>query len=234
MIQDHASPARAVVHLDLGAEVRAADGRPVGFLSAVVVDPRGWIVTHVLVRHGAIVTVDRVVARADLHRVRDHRIELALTAEQLEEMPELQERAYVPLTGVDVGSEEHPALSAPGLWTRTPAIALQPLVSDHTTDEANVVEAWRNVPEGSLVLRDGLAVRVRSGRAVARLSEVAMDPASGAVAAILVSRAGHLKAVPAGWIERADEETGIVLAVDRRAVDELPSDHAQPNDAPAQ
>ena len=221
------APDRTPVHLALGAEVRTAEGRLAGLLSGVVVDPSGWVVTHILVHRGVVVAVDRVVARADIQRVQDHRVELGLTAKDLDEMPELEERAYVPLTGVDVGSEAHPALSPPGLWTRTPAVALPPLVSDHTTDEANVVEAWRNIPEGSVVLREGLEVRVHSGAAVGKLREVAIDPATGALSAILISRAGHLKAVPAAWIERGDEKTGIVLAVDRPAVDELPDDHAE-------
>jgi len=213
------------MHLDLGAEVRTADGYVVGLLSGLVVNPQSWAVTHVVVRYGLIVTVDRVVAREDIRGVEDHRLQLALTARELGEMPELEERAYVPLTGVDIGSEEHPTISAPGLWTHTPAIALPPLVSDHTTDEGNVVELWRSVPEGSQVWREGLVVRARNGREVGRLKEVAVDPANGKLAAILISRAGHVKAVPAAWVERSDEKTGIVLAVDRRAVEELPDGH---------
>lgn len=213
------------VHLDFSAEVRTADGYLVGLLSGVVVDPHAWAVTHVVVRYGLIVAVDRVVPRADISAVEDHRLQLALTTEELGEMPELELRGYVPLSGVDIGSDARPASSAPGLWTHTPAIALQPLVSDHTTDQANVEEVWRSVPEDSLVLREGLVVRARSGREVGRLKEVAIDAASGALSAILISRAGHVRAVPAAWIEGGDEKTGIALAVDRRAVDELPDEH---------
>lgn len=194
-----------------------------GLVSGLVADPHGWVVTHILVRYGLIVPVDRVVGLADIRKVERSRVELALTAEQLDEMPDLRERAYVPLAGVDVGSEEHPAPSPPGLWTGTPPITLPPLVSDHTTDQANVVEVWRSVPEDSVVLRPALPVRLRSGEAVGRLRGVRMDPASGQLAAILIRRAGRIKAIPAAWIERGDEKTGLVLAVDRRAVDELPA-----------
>lgn len=212
------------MHLDFSAEVRTADGHMVGLLSGVVVNPSAWAVTHVVVRYGLIVAVDRAVPRAGIRAVEDHHVQLALTAHELGEMPELEVRGYVPLAGVDIGSDARPTPSAPGLWTHTPAIVLQPLVGDHTTDEANVEEMWRSVPEGSLVLREGLVVRAHDGKAVGRLKEVAMDPASGAVTAILISRAGHVRAAPAAWIERGDEKTGIVLAVDRRTVDELPDE----------
>ncbi len=213
------------VDLDLSAQVWTADGHMIGLLSGVVIGPDRLAVTHLVVRYGLIVAVDRVVPIADLEEVDDHRLRLNLTTRELGELPELEVHSYISLGGVDTGSDARPALSAPGLWTRTPAIALPPLVSDHTSDQANVEEVWRNVPEGSLVLREGLAVRVAKGRRVGSLKEVAFEPGTGALARVVISRHGHVKAVPPAWIVRSDEETGIVLAVDRRAVDELPDYH---------
>ncbi len=210
------------VDLDFGAQVTTAEGPVIGLLSGVVVRPGGWTVTHLVVRYGLIVAVERVVPLAAVGAVHDHRVELGLTVHELGEMPELEEHAYVPLTGIDTGSEERPALSVPGLWTRTPAIALQYLVADNTTDQANVVEEWRSVPEGSLVLREGLAVRAQDGKRMGSLKELMLDLATGGLTALAITRGAHIKAVPAAWIERGDEKTGIVLAVDRRAVAELP------------
>jgi len=205
--------------------VWTADGYMIGLVSGVVLDPDRRAVSHLVVRYGLAVTVDRVVPVAAVAQVRGHRVQLDLTAPELGDMPELEERAYIPLTGIETGTAEHPAESAPGLWTRTPAIALQYLVSDHTTDQANVVEVWRSVPEGSLVLREGTAVRARDGRRVGSLKEVVMHLPTGALVDVVVTRGAHVKAIPAVWIEEGDEKTGIVLAVDRRAVAELPDYH---------
>lgn len=211
--------------LDLEAEVRTADGRMNGLVSGVVIDPERRVVTHVVVaRYGVVVAVERVVPITDVAGVEDHRLRLNLSVSELDGMPQLEERAYVSLEGIGTGSEERPAVSARGIWQRTPALALPPLISEHTSDQANVEEVWRNVPAGSLVLRDGMAVREQSGRRVGRLREVALDPDTGKLMGIVISRGGRLRVVPAGWIERSDEETGIVLAVDRHAVADLPSD----------
>ncbi|MDI7275040.1 MAG: PRC-barrel domain-containing protein [Anaerolineae bacterium] len=214
------------VDLDIGAEVWASDGELVGTIEGVVLDPYLDEATDVVVSRGALVPQRRVVPVHYVGQVRDHRVELTITASEVERQPELDERDFIPL---DRPGPEAVGPSVPAhTWTRYPRVALPPIVTWGSARRPHLEQAWRNLPATTAVLREGLPVRARDGEEVGRVDELLADPKTGLVTHIVVRRgrthAGD-KAIPIAWVERSDEDSGVTLAVDRRAVDELADYH---------
>lgn len=212
----------------IGTAVWTSDGQEIGRVAAVVVDPVTEMATDIVVRYGLAVEVDKVIPINYIREVVDHQVKLAIPAEEVGEMPDLEERAYIPLPDTEEDLARGHVPSEPDIWSNRPAVALPPLVSSDTSIEANVVEEWRNVPDGNLVLREGLPVRSNDGKGVGNIAELVTDPATRAVTHIVVRR-GRLRprevAIPVEWIERSNEDSGITLAVDGKAVKELPDYH---------
>ncbi|MCL6429761.1 MAG: PRC-barrel domain-containing protein [Anaerolineae bacterium] len=214
------------VDIDIGAEVWSSDGEQVGTVGGVVLDPYEDEATDIVVVRGAVAPERKVVPIRYVREVRDHRVTLTLSGADMERQPDLDERVFMPL---DVPSPEAAGEPVPlHTWTPYPEVALPPLVTWGAARRPHVEIAWRNLPDVAEVLREGLPVRARDGQMVGRVDEVVADPATGVATHLVIrrgpERAGD-KAVPIEWVERSDEESGVTLAVDRRAVDDLPDYH---------
>lgn len=212
------------IAIDIGAAVRDIDGQPSGQVSAVVVDPGREEVTHIVVRRGLVFPAEVVVPIELVAGVTGHQVRLSILDREVADMPSLEASASEPLEVTDQDASGLGPPARPNLWVGNPGITLPPLLTTATNVQPYVVERWRNVPEQSLVLRDGLPVRTRDGQVVGAVDELVTDPDSHAVTDIVVRAVGlrHSKAIPVGWIERSDEESGIVLAVEREEVKGLP------------
>lgn len=211
------------VDFDMGAPVRAADGRLVGRVAGVVVDPARDAATDLVVRLAQLYCSEKVVALDQVEAVEDHAVTLRLSLEQVEDLPELDERAYIALAA---GPRQ--AAAERYLWINPPPAQLPPLETPEVAEVPFVVEEWRTLPERHQVLRKGLAVRARDGQPVGAVEELVTDGTTGELTHVVV-RVGrlvrHSKAVPARWIVRYDESAGITLAVHRAVVERLPDYH---------
>ncbi len=205
------------VDIDIGAQVMGADGHEAGKVSGVVINPGTDEAAAIVVRGGGVAPLDKVVPMAAVARVEDHRVILAVPARDVGDMPDLEERDYIPL--------EYGPSSQPETWGERRLVAPN-LVTWGAAREPYVEAVWRNVPDYDKVLREGLPVRTRHGMELGRVDELVTDPASGLVTYVVV-RVGeaHDKAIPVAWIARYDEDSGLTLAVDAVAVDALPDYH---------
>lgn len=212
--------------IGIGADVWAVDGQRFGKVAAVVLDPDREHVTHLVVRRGFLFLADVVVPIADVAEIRDHQVRLAISAKEAADLPSFEAEASEPLEVSDQDASGLGPPAGPNIWAGNPPVTLPPLLSTATNVQPYVIERWRNLPEGSLVLKKGLPVRARDGQQVGVVDELVADPATHAVTHI-VARLGRPrapgKAIPVEWIERSDEDTGITLVVDRSAIEELPA-----------
>ena len=204
--------------IDLGAEVLAVDGTPVGTVKGVVVAPLFDEITHLVVQWGALFPVDKVIPADEVREVGGRWVRLAIGAGEIGEFPGLEEHAYISLQGAGrhVPAEHD-------IWLHPPPVLLPDLVNPATVWEPFVVVEWRNLPEASVVLREGLPVQARDGERLGVLDKVLADLRTGAVTHIVVRVRGlpWEQAIPVEWVEGGDEDHGIILAVSRDAVEGL-------------
>src|SRR5437764_14992512 len=82
----------------------------------------------------------------------------------------------------------------------------------------------KNIPEGTVAVREGARVLSRDGKHVGDVAEVFTDPASNRVTHLLISH-GVLskdhKLIPISWI-KLEAEDEVTLSVDTAIVENLP------------
>ena len=208
------------VDIDIGARVSSSDGQDVGTVSGVIMDPDRKAVIGLVVRQGDLFNVDRVVPIEMVAGIQDHRVTLTISGAEVDDQPLLNERAYVPLAP--------DGEATPHVWTPYPAVAISPTLNPAWNAPPVVEEEWREVPAEDLVLREGLPVWAADRELVGRVDELVEDAQTHRVEAIVVRGVRgtrHDKAIPVQWIVRSDEDTGITLAVDAGAVEQLPDYH---------
>jgi uncharacterized protein YrrD len=196
-----------------GVPVYAPDGRQVGRVDYVVVDPASRRVTHIVVRHGHLLPEDKVIGLEQLSTATDERIVLGSEPEKL---PPFEESHYVPLdewTRQQWGIDRVPLLW--GGWRAAGGTFLD--MMERTE---------RNIPEGEVPVAEGARVEDSNGEHIGRVHELVTDPESGRITHLVIE-AGHLwgkhtKAIPINWVSGFGEGH-VTLAVGLQTLDGVPA-----------
>jgi hypothetical protein len=194
----------------LNAKVRCADGDG-GRTTRIVLDPATRRVTHVVVRGPGLLGDERLVPVEEILASTPRSVTLRLTRRELAAMQRFVTSEFVTLP--DAPLELVPSPGGPFLW---------PDAGRRDEVVAVPVEA---LPPGELAVRRGDRVEASDGP-VGRVDELLVDPASGALTA-LVLREGHLwgakeVTIPAAQVARI-EAGAVHLRLDKRAVAALPA-----------
>ena len=201
-----------------GAGVFTADGRHLGNVDMVVVDPRGRRVTHVVIRQGRFLPEDKVIGVEQLSTGTEDRIVLNSEPEKL---PPFEEMHYIPL---DEESRKAMELtySTPLLWGGWLGGDV-PLPMSMTAERIERIE--RNIPQDAVAVSEGTEVQDLHDEHAGRVDEVITDPTSGDITHLVI-QAGHLwgkqrKAIPINWVATFGEEQ-VKLAVGLKTLERLP------------
>lgn len=208
-----------------GTHVYTAGGDDVGTIDRVVVDPRTKEVSHVVVRKGLLFTEDKVVPIDLIARATDERVTLREDAGNLDELPPFKETQYVSLDEEERGEFAPVGYAAPIYWYPTygalgwyggAAYPMYPAVAYPTHTE-------KNIPEGTVGLKEGARVVSASGDTVGNVERVYTQ--DDRVTHILISQGlifKERKLVPMGWIVDVKEDE-ITLGVRTSVLERLPA-----------
>lgn len=197
-------PMRFLAELHAGATAIATDGE-IGRVIALVIDPSAAKVTHLVIRNASVPSSGRLIP---LEHV------AAATAEQVE----------LDLSRAQILAAEH--FIIPGRLPTTPrpgafaAYLLGPA-------GGRTFAVHEQLPsEDEVALRAEPPVRTADGHHIGTVTEVLIDPGTGAITHVLV-REGHLFAhrdviIPVSEIASIDKD-GIRVNVQRSALDALPA-----------
>lgn len=205
--------------------VNDAQGKKVGELDRVVIDPRGGEVTHIVIQRGFIFNDDKVVPVELIERTDDEQVRLNVDAEQLKQMPNYIDVNFVPLdqpertqhgvAGQDAVQPVYwypPAGVSPTMWG---AGFMGAIPTTGVVPYPYKLNEKENIPQGSVALKEGAKVIGRDGQPVGEVEKVLMEDEQNAVTHLLVGK-GPLhherRLVPANWINRIKED-GVELSV---------------------
>lgn len=191
------------MRLKENARVVTADGKEVGHIDRVVIDPRTKEVTHIVVRKGLLFTEDKVLPMSLISNVVDDQVLLRGDAGDLESLPDYQEISYTPLNEYErtqMPAEGYippvywyPPYPALGWGTNPAAYVGSPYVA-HTVE---------NIPEGTVALEEGAKVLSADGQHVGNVEQVLTDPQADRATHIVISQGILLKnrkLIPTTWI----------------------------------
>src|SRR5579871_4594531 len=131
------------MHIELGTRVRTSDGKDAGMVDRLIVDPDKNDIKAVVLRKGVVIPHDVEVALDDLAAEPDGAVRIAYTADQIKNMPDFDDSAYMatpppgytwpagyPLAGlywpawgapIGAGTTLAPPLGVPGAEMLTPS-----------------------------------------------------------------------------------------------------------------
>jgi uncharacterized protein YrrD len=207
-----------------GANVFTSDGQEVGDVDRVVLDPVTKDITHLVVRKGFLFTEDKVVPVELVDSATEERVVLK-GVEDLEALPNFEETYYVRVTGTDKEVSRTPGYVRPYYWY-PPAHINWWSATRYSVypPPPYVLEVRRNIPEGTVPLKEGAHVIASDDGHVGDIERVFADPTEDRATHLLISKGLFLKerkVVPTSWIARVSEEE-VHLAVGSNLLEDLP------------
>lgn len=207
------------------AGVYTVDGKDVGHIDRVVLDPKKKEVTHIVVRKGFLFTEDKVIPVDLIGAATEEGVTLREAVGDLQALPLFEETHYVRVTngsparaGDDAGVNYVP----PFYWY-PPLGGVPPMAVADPPTPGYVAETEQNIPEGSVALKEGAKVIAADGQYVGNVEQVITDPRAGRVMNLVIGQGLFVKErrqVPITWVSEVREDE-VHLAVGSHTVDQL-------------
>ncbi|MGE5221019.1 MAG: PRC-barrel domain-containing protein [Omnitrophica WOR_2 bacterium] len=208
------------------AEVVTADGKQVGHIDRVVIDPRNNQVTGVVVRKGILFTSDKVVPIDLIGSSEEDRVSLLPDTGELDDLPEYMETHYVPAYDQKSQAPVPPEIPyAPSMYPNPP-LSGGGLIPGYGTGMPTVLyreEVEPNIPPGTVALKEGARVISADGQHVGDVARVITAENTDRVTHFLVSHGllqKERKLIPVQWVQTVTDKE-VTLAVGTRLLDTI-------------
>lgn len=189
------------------AAVYSADGRVVGRVDRVVMDPRTKEITHLVIRQGLLFTEDKMLSIKLVAGTSENRVELRADVDSLNNLQNFEETYYVAGDGelrADYPTDfAHPVYAYPPVAGTV--IGGLPIVPDPTASlHADIAHTELNIPEDTVALKQGARVMSADDEHVGNVERIFTASDSGQATHFLIAQGLLFKAhklIPATWIE---------------------------------
>lgn len=216
-----------------GTKVTTYDGKDVGSVDRVVLNPNTKEVTHIVVRKGFLFSEDKIVPMSLIASATDQSVTLRQDAGKLDELPPFEETHYIGLGEEETRTAAYPAgLAAPFYWyAPTGGWMGYPDYGDqYAYPPPYPSETIQNIPSNTVALREGASVISADGEHVGSVKRIFTHPGSDRATHFLLSEGlffKEQKLVPFGWISKIEEDE-VHLNVGAHLLKEVPEFHEAP------
>ena len=208
------------------ASVFTSSGKKVGEIHRVVIDPRHYKVTDIVVREGFIFPKSKVIPVEFVASTSEDRVSLEKDEDELKGLPDFEENFFIPANPDDLEPDElNPSMAAPVYWY---PISGTPHGDLYTPSDLPITSTAReeveNIPQGTVPLKEGAEVFSSDGKHVGNVEQVITDSESHRLTQILISKGVFLKErklVPRQWVDHIHEGQ-VFLAVKASLLSNLP------------
>jgi uncharacterized protein YrrD len=199
-----------------GASVVTLDGKEVGHIDRVVIEPKTKEITHLVIRRGRLQKEDKVVPISTITLGRDGQLTLHLQSADLEFLPTFEEEQYILVEDDQSGS--------------TPsAVYLSPPYPGGVAGFARygpkyVTETHFNIPDNTVALKEGARVIASDNNEVGHVAQVLTSTPADQVTHFLIVKGLLIKEhrlIPVGWVEGLTDDE-VRLMVDSSTVERVP------------
>lgn len=222
------------MHIELGRPVMSRDGKRIGTVDQLVLDPATRAVQAIIMHRGWLLSEDRIVDRALIDAVApDGTVWLSVEAEQTKELPLFVEAEFVRLTDSEVaglpyitpgtgGTGPIPIFWAvPSSGPAVPDLAAAPYDPSGGTLPSSVsptappIEVESSLPQDVVRIDRGTAVIAADGQRLGKVEHVHLNQ-DGEIVSLAVDPGlfgGEQLHIPAEWIAEVTEDS-VRLTVD--------------------
>jgi sporulation protein YlmC with PRC-barrel domain len=210
------------MQLKQNTSVLTADGRGIGHLGRVVVDPQSRTITHIVVHQGVLFVEDKVVPIDYVAQATEDQITLRHEAGDLRTLPLFEEQHEVL---VDEGLPQ-PAVSPPG----DPALSgMAAGFADPAPPGPRVrPQIEQNIPDGTVALKEGAKVFTADGKHEGSVESLAAEPQTRRITHLRIAKGlltRERRTIPVAWVILLGEDE-IHLSVDQQTLEAV---SVQPN-----
>lgn len=202
------------------ATVCTPAGEEIGHITHVVLHPETKVVTHIVVRKKALFTRDeRVLPIEEVAQAEEDQITLRHSAVELENWPRFEEKHAVAPDDEVIPSGPHQPLIVPGL----PGAPLP--VNSPPANELYVEKIEKNIPEGTVAIKEGAKVLTSEGEYVGKVERLVANAPTDQATHLIISKGlltEEKKLIPINWVQQMGEDE-IHLSVKKVTVEELGS-----------
>ena len=197
------------------ATILSAEGKAVGSIERVVVNPETHVLTDIVVRTGDEPREEKVVSVELVDETADGHIVLREEAGVLQGCPPFEERRRASAeseAGAD--ADESPLVGYPILSSPMSSLA-----------EESSAPLERNIPDGTVAMKEGAKVVSAEGKSVGHVELILVDPTVDQITHLLIASGFLLKQaklIPIAWVMSLDEDK-IHLRVKKESVESLDS-----------
>lgn len=212
-----------------GTKVFTSDGKDVGHIDKLVMNPQTKELTHIVVRKGFLLTEDKILPLNLIASANDEEVLLREAAGNLDDLPPFEEIHYLDLDKVERGETDYagtevlywlPPLSGlgyPSFYPYPPPYA----TSTPTTKQ--------NIPENSIVLEEGTEVYSGNSELLGHVERLLTDSSSGRTTHFVLA-AGLMptgkRLVPMNWVKHMSEGK-LYMSVGKSMIERLPEYHPE-------
>ncbi|MBI1276665.1 MAG: DUF2171 domain-containing protein [Anaerolineaceae bacterium] len=216
-----------------GTKVTSYDGKDVGSVDRVVLNPNTKEVTHIVVRKGFLFTEDKIVPINVIATANDQTVTLRQDAGKLDDLPPFEETHYIGLGEEEAESAAYPAgLAEPYYWYAPTAgwMGYPDYGDRYAYPPPYPTETVQNIPANTIALREGAAVVSADGKHVGSVKRIFINSANDHATHFLLSEGlffKEQKLIPFGWIHDIQEDE-VQLNVGSSVLKEVPEFHETP------
>jgi len=208
--------------------VSTYDGKNVGSVDRVVLNPKTKEVTHIVVRKGFLFNEDKIIPLDLVTSATEDKVTLRQDAADLDKLPAYEEVHYIPVDESEAVTAAYPVgWGSPFYWN-------EPLGGTMAFADYGAgynflfrTETEKHIPEDSVALKEGAKVISDDGQHVGNIERVFTQPENDRVSHFLISE-GFIfkdhKLVPTGWIHDIQEDE-VHLNVSAATLKGLPEFH---------
>jgi len=204
----------------LGAEVVDFEGKKIGSLKQIVVDPLTQKIRSLIIEQGLLFKEDKVLPISLVLQAEEDQIKLVETEQELAELRPYQGESYFTY---QYQEKKRPPTLIPGNY-----LAIRPDTDYGKPQEHLAVfekkTPRKNLPEPMDRLKKGADVFSLEGNKVGQVEEVMAVPETKHITHLIIDR-GFLKResvlIPIDWVDEINAEK-LSLQVDQQVIDHLP------------
>ncbi len=215
-----------------GAKVVTQDGRQVGEIDRVVIDPKSKLATDLVVRKGWLFPEDKVIPIDQVWSTADNDNVVLNANIDLDALPNYEELHYVIVDEEERAQMDYPATYAPALYPYPPyTFGLLPSTGGAQPGAPTYrVEEELGIPEDTVPLKPGTQVVSSEGTHVGDVEQVLTESTTQEVTHFVVSRGllfPERKLIPVAWVDEISEDE-VCLRVGTRQLEHLPDYNPRP------
>jgi uncharacterized protein YrrD len=203
------------------SEVFSSEGKKVGTVDRVVIDPSSHEVTHLVVSRGFLFKSDKVIPIEWIKDAPDGHINLKPNDQEIDDLPDFEKTQFI---SAKETMKESPYVNTsfwypPPMvdWWETGMYAPYPM-------PRYIPRTEQNIPDNTLALEEGAKVYSKDNQHIGEIEQVIANKGNHIATHILIGKGFLLKEhklIPTPWIELVEEDK-VYLKINADILDNIP------------